>query len=112
LILVGDDDAVVPAAVLRGVQTGAVDGVAGDVAELLFAVEGGYLILAEERPPFILVAILDSIDPLDQVRLCRGGCWRLCLGRDGCGGNENEDGGKKSDEFAHLCDLLDCLSLN
>ena len=65
LVLVGDNDAVVPATVLGGVQTGAVDGVAGDVTELLLAVEGGDLILAEERPPLILMAVLDSVYPLD-----------------------------------------------
>ena len=65
LVLVGDDDTIVPATVLRGMQTGTINGVAGDITKLLLTVEGGDLILAEERPPLVLMAVLDSVDPLD-----------------------------------------------
>ena len=67
LVLIVDDDAVVPTAVFGGVEAGAKDGVAGDVAELLLAVEGGDLIFAEDIPSFALIAIFDVIDPFDLI---------------------------------------------
>jgi hypothetical protein len=100
LVLEVDHDAVVPATILGGVEAGGVDGVTGDVAELLFAVESGYLVLAEDAPPLVFVAVLDAVEPLDGVRFGGGGRLSECSGgRDGDGQDKNRE--EMRDRFAH-----------
>ena len=83
-------------------QTGAVDGVAGDVTELLLAVEGGDLILAEESPPLVFVTVLNAVEPFDEVGFgcCGLGC-RLSVGYGCRDGREDEGGEEAREEWTH-----------
>jgi len=54
-----------------------IDAVIDDVAELLGAIEDRDLILAEEIPPLVYVAVADSVNPFDLLSSDTG-LRRLC----------------------------------
>src|SRR6202451_74897 len=56
--------AIVPACIFAGMKAGSEDGVFLDIAKLFLPVEDSDLVLLEDAPPFILVAILNAVDPL------------------------------------------------
>jgi hypothetical protein len=67
LVLVRNHDAVFPAGIFAGVQARSIHGVGSQVAELLFPVQRRNLIFLEDFPELVRIALLDLVDPLDQV---------------------------------------------
>src|ERR1700677_3590052 len=95
-----NDHAIIPAGIFAGMQTGCEDRVFLDVTELLLPFEDGDLVLLEDAPPLVLVAILNPVHPLDDDWLSGRQRNGLCLlhgsrnWRCGTGGEDEQGAGK------------------
>src|ERR1700677_1274728 len=100
-----NDHAIIPAGIFAGMQTGCEDRVFLDVTELLLPFKDGDLVLLEDTPPLVLMAVLNAVNPLHDDWLF---CWsnrRLPRGRhDGSCGTAGEDKhGKEKSFYADSC---------
>ena len=74
-----DDYAVVPARIFAGMKAGSEDRVLLDITKLLLPVKDSDLVLLENVPPLILVAVLNAVHPLDDHWLFGRQRDGLCL---------------------------------
>jgi hypothetical protein len=72
IIGVRDNDAIIPACVLAGVQSRLLHNVITDKAQGLFPIQNCDLIFLEQLPLLVLKTIFDAIDPFDLIRLLNG----------------------------------------
>jgi hypothetical protein len=102
-----NDDAIVPTRIFAGMKAGSEDCVFLHITKLLLPFEDSDLVLFENAPLLILMAILNAVYPLHDDRFCGRERDGLCLlhGRHyrSCGMGGEDEHGEEKDSRADPC---------